>query len=109
MAVFLILAFLGLGFFVIDHDPAATRLCTLASALESVGISRDGHVARGRMVMIMARPVVLVMIVSVAVISLLVRRFILGMNALCEENKSVLTLFLQEEVIAGKLLLLIHL
>lgn len=85
MAVFLILTFLGLGFFITDHDPAAARLCTLASAFESVGIGGDAHVARGRMVMVMARPVVLVMIVSVAVISLLVRRFILGMIALCEE------------------------
>lgn len=85
--VFFILTLLGLGFFVIDHYPAAPLLCTLTSASESVSIGRDGHGARGRvgMIVIMARPVVFVMIVPVAIISSLVRRFVLSMDALSEE------------------------
>lgn len=84
--VFFILTLLGLGFFVIDHYPAAALLCTLASASESVSIGRDVHGARGRvgMIVIMARPVVFV-IVPVTIISSLVRRFVLSMDALSEE------------------------
>lgn len=86
-SVFLIFSPLGLSFIVIDHHPGTALLRTLSTASESVSIGRGIHGARRRLVliMIMARPVVSLVIVFVAIIPFLVRLFILSIDALGKE------------------------